>query len=121
MAIDLIARGMAMDIASTTFSPVSEADFNTGVLLKSYKTTPVQYDWRLVENTTNHKLDYEIYDMAATDQPLTWNFVSQIGSLTTDDFIINKSSGGLFFQSPYDNKRYDLTRITSDLKRENNS
>ena len=116
MAIDLIARGMAMDIASTTFSPVSEAEFNTGVLLKSYKTTPVQYDWRLVENTTNHKLDYEIYDMAATDQPLTWNFVSQIGSLTTDDFIINKSSGGLFFQSPYDNKRYDLTRITSDLK-----
>ena len=97
-------------------SPSQEEFDDDGVLLKSYDgDTPISSDWRLIESAETQQLIYQNYTRLEIDDPLEWINIQYIGSSITDNFIIDKPQGGLFYKSP-SGTMYDLVRISPALK-----
>ena len=77
---------------------LTKAEFNSGILLKSYTTIPVKDSWRLRKDEITDKLIYEKYYDPLAGIDYQWTEISSIGSLSTDSFIIFDGAGGVFFK-----------------------
>jgi len=96
------------------FIPVSKEEFDSGILLKSYiGDTPSMYDWRLTD-IAGLLSYYQYQRIGEVDQ---WVLISNIGSLSTDKFIVWDATGGIFYKSEKSlTKVNDWLRPSSSLK-----